>query len=110
MEINSPYKFWLSIGGLSLIALTGVVLWLKAPSEITTEPPTTSVKNHVTNPTTDTVDDTLAVVDPVGLVIPKVPPVDFPQGSIGHTCAVNDFPPYHWYFDLDYGECHKFRV
>lgn len=103
MEINSPYKLWLSIGGLSLIALTCVVLWLKAPPEITTEPPTTPVViNHVTNPTADTVDDTLAVVDPVAVVIPKVPPVDFPQGSIGHTCAVNDFPPYHWYVDLDY--------
>lgn len=102
MEINSPYKLWLGIGGLSLIALIGVVLWLNAPPEITTEPPTTPANHHVVSSTTVTVDDTLAVVDPVALVIPKVPPVDFPQGSIGHACAVNDFPPYHWYVDLDY--------
>jgi len=102
MEINPSYKLWLGIGGLSLIALTGVVLLLKAPPEITTEPPTTPANHRIANPTTVTVDGTLEVVDPVVLVIPQVPAVDFPQGSIGRTCAVNDFPPYHWYFDLDY--------
>ncbi|MCY3626115.1 MAG: hypothetical protein OXG88_00530 [Gammaproteobacteria bacterium] len=99
MKTNLPFKLWLGIGGLCLIALNVVVfLWLRStPPPITAELPTIS-----NNPITTASPTPTPTAPTATLVSPRLPPVDYPQGSVGHACAVNEFPPYHWYSDLDY--------
>ncbi|MDE0094733.1 MAG: hypothetical protein OXO49_09570 [Gammaproteobacteria bacterium] len=94
-------KLWLGASGLGLIGLAiGVFLWLSTPRSIPAELPDIPSATNLSAsppPTAPTVVDS----PPVTLTSPTLPPIDYPPGSIGHECGVNEFPPYHWYSNQD---------
>ena len=88
---------WLSASGLGLIGLAiGVFFWLITPQSIPPELPDISPTNPV-----PTLAVTVSPSPPTELISPPLPPVEYVPGSIGHDCGVNEFPPFHWYLDLD---------
>ncbi|MDE0094731.1 MAG: hypothetical protein OXO49_09560 [Gammaproteobacteria bacterium] len=98
---TTSLPLWLGAGGLGFIGLTiGVFLWLSPPRSIPPDPPAIPTTTNLIaspTPTAPTVVDS----PPVTLTSPTLPPIDYPPGSVGHACGVNEFPPHHWYSDLD---------
>ena len=91
------------IASLCLVFLgLGIFLWLSfprsAPNERQTITPKTnlSVSPALTAPLATVVDPPTPT-----LIGAPLPPVDYPPGSIGDACKVNDYPPSVGYFDLD---------
>ncbi|MYK42701.1 MAG: hypothetical protein F4039_01230 [Gammaproteobacteria bacterium] len=92
-------KLWLGAGGLGLLALgVGVFLWLNTPRPLSPESPAipTTTNLSASPATTAVVDSPVAAI-----VSPPLPPIDYPPGSVGHACGVNEFPPRVGYYDLD---------
>ena len=93
MNLDRQATVWLSAGGLGLLVLAiGVFLWFDTPRSIPPElpdiPPTANLIESPTL-TAPTVDDS----PPVTLDSTPLPLIDYPPGSIGHECGVNEFPP-----------------
>ena len=95
MRTTARY-LWLSTGALSLLALgIGIYLLFKTP------PPSTAAP--VVIPTTPPpAPSFLASAEPPPVANPQLDLVDYPPGSIGAACEVNEFPPYHWEPDPDH--------
>ncbi|MDE0644698.1 MAG: hypothetical protein OXH84_00460 [Gammaproteobacteria bacterium] len=87
-------KFWLGASGLSLI---GVFLWLSTPRSIPPELPDMPAA-LIANPTPTA---EVVVSPPAALVSPPLPPVEYPLGSVGYECEVNEFPPAVGYWFLE---------
>ncbi|MDE0644820.1 MAG: hypothetical protein OXH84_01085 [Gammaproteobacteria bacterium] len=92
---------WLGAGGLGLLALgVGVFLWLGTPRTIPPELPDIPPTNLSTSPV-PTPAATVSRSPPTELVVPRLDPVDYPPGSVGHACEVNEFPPRAGYWFLE---------
>ena len=103
MNNNPQVKRWLATGGLSLIGLgVGVSLWLVIPRPLSPELPDTP---NTTNLSGSPVPKPLTTLPPSPLtatmINPRLPPTDYPPGSVGHACGVNEYPPYFWDWDLE---------
>ncbi len=80
----------------------GGFLWLSTPQPIPPDQPAILPNSLIASSSTPTA--TIAATDPVipALVSPKLPPVDYPPGSVGEACEVNEFPSFDWYSNLDF--------
>ena len=116
MKAHSRIIVWLSSCACLILLTLGVFWWLSHPRSPAADLPTLA-----TNPTLSTLPhstaQTPAVVNrprsvaptriavtnskPAPLSIPPLPPVDYPLGSIGEACDVNEYPPMIGFFDLD---------
>ena len=102
MKTTPRFNLWLGTSALALIALSvGVFLWLSTPQPIPPDQPAILPNSLIASSSTPTA--TIAATDPVipALVSPKLPPVDYPPGSVGEACEVNEFPSFDWYSNLD---------
>lgn len=103
MKTNPRSILWICIGALGLIVVSvGVFFWSGNPRSIPDKFPTLS-SNTTPEASPSPTYPTSAVIDPLAeaIVSPQLPPVTYPSGSVGQACGVNEFPPYHWYFNLD---------
>lgn len=103
MKTTPRFNLWLGTSALALIALSvGIFLWLSTPQPIPPDQPAILPNSLIASSSTPTA--TIAVTDPVipALVSPKLPPVDYPPGSVGEACEVNEFPSFDWYSNLDF--------
>lgn len=102
MKSTPRLNLWLSTSTLGLIALSvWVFLWLSAPQPIPPDQPAILPNSHIAGSSTSTA--AIVATDPVisALVSPKMPPVDYPPGSVGEACEVNEFLSFDWYSNLD---------
>ncbi|MDE0094503.1 MAG: hypothetical protein OXO49_08400 [Gammaproteobacteria bacterium] len=93
---------WLTASGLALLVL-GISVFILLP---TAQPITPT---NLVTPTASTAFATTEEIppdfhssSPAEHISPPLPPVDYPPDSIGEACGLNEFPPYHWYGDLDF--------
>ncbi|MDE0645810.1 MAG: hypothetical protein OXH84_06190 [Gammaproteobacteria bacterium] len=103
MKTTPRFNLWLGTSVLALIALSvGIFLWLSPPQPIPPDQPAILPNSLIASSSTPTA--TIAATDPVipALVSPKLPPVDYPPGSVGEACEVNEFPSFDWYSNLDF--------
>ncbi|MXX94840.1 MAG: hypothetical protein F4039_04805 [Gammaproteobacteria bacterium] len=100
MKTDRQAIVWVSAGALGLLTLVVVFfVSFNTPRSISAESP-----GVLPDPTMIATTSLAAEVpsSPLPeLVVPRLPPVDYSPGSIGAACKVNEFPPYHWYYDLD---------
>ena len=97
MNNNRRVKRWLATGGLGLIGIgVGVVLWFSILRPVPSELPDIPTSPLIVTP------GPIEIRSPVPseIVSPQLPPIDFPPGSVGHACGLNEFPPFHSYGDL----------
>ena len=116
MKTNLRITVWLSSCACLILVTLGVFWWLSPPRSpvadiptLATTPPsalplspaqTTAI---VVNRPRSVAPTRIAVTNskPAPLSIPPLPPVDYPLGSIGEACDVNEYPPMIGFFDLD---------
>jgi len=92
MKANPLVRLWLSAAGLGLLVL-GVIFFVvfNTPRSISAESPVVPPAPTIiatTSPAAEAPSSPLPE-----LVVPRLDPVDYPPGSIGHACEVNEFPP-----------------
>ncbi|MDE0645232.1 MAG: hypothetical protein OXH84_03200 [Gammaproteobacteria bacterium] len=99
MQTNRRLKLWIGVGSLfSLVALgVGVLVFLNSSRSISEDKSFTPEIQPVVATISPTPENVSA--QPESLDIPKLPTLDYPPGSVGEACRVNDFPPYDWYRD-----------
>ena len=100
MKTNHKTTAWLGVGGLVLLVLgLGVFVFLNTSRSISKESSVVSTAPDLiatNSPVTEVFNS-----PPAELVGPRLPPVDYPPGSIGHACEVNKFPPRVGYWFLE---------
>ena len=95
-------KLWLGASGLGLIGLAiGVFLWFSTPRSIPVELPDIPSATNLSTSPVPTPAATVSPPPPTKLVVPRLDPVDYPPGSVGHACEVNEFPPRAGYWFLE---------
>ena len=105
MNPDRKTTIWLSVG-LSLLGVVVIFLFLYTPRSSTEEKPavrTTKTIIATSSPGIDNSSVQQEVVDRQKLMVddlPKLPPLDYPPGSIGDACGVNDFPNREWSIEL----------
>ena len=92
MKTSYKATAWVGAGGLGLLVLGVVVMvFLNTPRSISKESsvvPTTPKLIAINSPSSEVHDSPQPE-----LVVPRLDPVDYPPGSVGHECGVNEFPP-----------------
>ena len=89
---------WFCTGGLTLLGIVVFFLFFNASrsdSEETSEVPLAKDIIAAASPGIENSSVQQAVVDRQELTVddlPKLPPLDYPPGSVGEACGVNDFP------------------
>ena len=100
MKTSYKATAWVGAGGLGLLVLgVGVMVFLNTPRSISKESsvvPTTPKLIATNSPSYEVPDSPLPEV-----VVPRLDPVDYPPGSVGHACGVNEFPPRVGYWFLE---------
>ena len=100
MKTSYKATAWVGAGGLGLLVLGVVVMvFLNTPRSISKESsvvPTTPKLIATNSPSYEVPDSPLPEV-----VVPRLDPVDYPPGSVGHACGVNEFPPRVGYWFLE---------
>ena len=93
---------WLSASGLGLIGLViGVFLWLNTRQSIPSELPEIPTTTNLSGSPVPTSPATIPPSPPTVVSNPRLPPIDYPPGSIGYACDVNEFPPSVGYWFLE---------
>ena len=107
MTPDRKTKIWLCVG-LPLLGVVVIFLFFYTPRSSTKEKPVVpTIKNIIAavSPGIENSNEQLEeVVDIQKLTVddlPKLPPVDYPPGSVGEACGVNDFPNREWSNSLD---------
>ena len=89
---------WFCTGGLTLLGIVVIFLFLYTARSSTKEKPVVpSTRNIIAaaSPDIENSSEQQEVVDIQKQLVndlPKLPPVDYPLGSVGEACGVNDFP------------------
>lgn len=92
MNLDRKTTAWVSAGGLGLLVLVvGVFVVFNTPRSITAESPIVPLDPTMIATTSPTAKISSSPLPE--LVSPRLPPVDYPPGSVGHACGVNEFPP-----------------
>lgn len=98
MKTFGKITIWLSVG-LPLLGIVVIFLFLYTPRSSTEEKPVVPTTENIiaaVSPDIENSNEQLEeVVDIQKLTIddlPKLPPLDYPPGSVGEACGVNDFP------------------
>jgi len=98
MKPNYKALVWLSAGGIGLLVLV-VFIFFNTPRSISKESSVapTAQPFIATAPSIAEVSNS-PTAETTGI---RLPAVDYPPGSVGQACSVNDFPSSVGYFDLD---------
>lgn len=92
MKTNTQLTIWVSCG-LGFIALSlGTFLFFSASREISKENATVSIPTQITVPPPPNAVEVLSSPSKT-FYFTRLPDVDYPLGSIGDVCGVNEFPP-----------------
>lgn len=94
-KLNAQVKTWLCIGGLCLfILVVGVVIFnftrsISETKDVVATPPNSIAITFQKTENAEPTDQS------------KLAPVDYPIGSVGEACGVNNFPRRAGYYELD---------
>ena len=98
MSRNTRALWWISSCGL-VLAFVGVSVFVFLRAFSSSPVPNPSISSTALelelNPSNDVVPTNTIPVS-AATVGPRLPPLDFPLGSIEDACGLNDFPPYHY--------------
>jgi len=97
MKTFGKITIWLSVG-LPLLGVVVIFFFLYTPRSSTEEKPVVPTTENIIAAVSPGIENSSvqqAVVDRQQLTVddlPKLPPLDYPPGSVGDACGVNDFP------------------
>ena len=93
---------WLRASGLGLIGLgVGVALWFSIPRPVPPAIPDIPTTTNLSGSPDPTSSATIPPSPPTVVSSPRLPPIDYPPGSVGHACGVNEFPRRVGYWFLE---------
>ena len=106
MTPDRKTTIWLCVG-LPLLGVVVIFLFLYTPRSSTEEKPVVPTTKNIIAAASPGLEKSNEqqeeVVDRQKLMVddlPKLPPLDYPPGSIGDACGVNDFPNREWSIEL----------
>ena len=102
MKTSYKATAWVGAGGLGLLVLgVVVVMFLNTPRSISKESSVEPITPKLIANNSPIAESPIS--PPAELVGPRLPPIDYPLGSIGFACDVNKFPPavVYWSFEPD---------